>query len=151
MKIIKPKAISTQEKLTVDMCGGLFLRQNDGCFRKTFPSQTLSTAITEGLVFPFHRYPALRANRKSGGAAGPTETANLSHRHRLAKRHLPPNRRRNQQVIGCLTKTGAEFFKSENRWSGFASGNIAKVSGAEFALLRGSLIAKFAGITQFQN
>ena len=50
-----------------------------------------------------------------------------------------------QQVIGRQVKTNAEFFQGQDRWGGFAPGNIAKVSGTEIAPLGGSFIAELAG------
>ena len=74
------------------------------------------------------------------------KTADMGYRHGLAEGHLPPDRRRDQQVIGCQVKTNAEFFQGQDRWGGFTPGDVAKISGTEIASLRSGFIAKFAGV-----
>lgn len=59
------------------------------------------------------------------------KTADLHHRNGIAEGHLPPNGRGNQQVIGRQIKPNSEFFQGRDRWGGFASGNIAKISGTK--------------------
>ena len=130
---------------------GSFFRQEDGCVGKAFPAQALSAAVAERLVFPFHRYPAMRAEGKTSYAIRPTETANLRHRHGFTKGHFPPNSRRNQQIVWSKVKANTELFKSENRWRSFASGDVAKVSGAEFTSFGSSLVAELAGIAQSED
>ena len=66
---------------------------------KVLPFETLPTAVTEGLVFPFHRYSTLRADRKTGNAVRAAETTELCYRHRLPKGQFLPDRGRDQQVI----------------------------------------------------
>ena len=74
------------------------------------------------------------------------KAADLHHRHGLAEGHLPPNYRRNQQVIGRQIKTNTELFQCQDRWGGFASGNAAEVSGAEVASFGGGFITELASI-----
>ena len=130
---------------------GSFFRQEDGCVGKDFSGQELPAAVAERQVFPFQRYPALRADRKTSYATGPTETANLCHRHGFTKGHFPPNSRRDQQIVWSKVKSNTELFKSENGWRSFASGNVAKVSGAEFTAFGGGLVAELAGIAQSED
>ena len=61
------------------------------------------------------------------------------------------SRRRKEQVIGSQFKSNAEFLKGGNRGSRLPSGNAAKVSGAELAKFRCSLITELAGITETEN
>ena len=79
------------------------------------------------------------------------KTADMGYRHVLAEGHLPPDRRRDQQVIGRQVKTNAEFFQGRDRWCGFASGNVAKISGTEVTSFRGGFITELAGITQSED
>ena len=127
--------------------GVLFLRQQNGCFREVFPIQALPTAVTVRLVFPFHSLSTLGADWEASKAMKEVKAADLRHWHGFAERHFPPNCRGNQQVIWCQIKTNAEFFQCQDRWGGFASGNVAKVPRTEVTSFRGSFIAKLASIT----
>ena len=125
----------------------LLLRQDDSCFRESFPIQALPAAVTVRLVFPFHSLSTLRADRETGKALEKVKTAGLRHRHRITEGHLLPNYRGDQQVIRRQVKANAEFFQGQDRWGGFAPGNIAEVSGTEVTSLRGGFVAEFASIT----
>ena len=107
------------------------MRQDNRCFGENIPIKALPTAVAVGLVFPFHSASALRADRDTGKTLEEVETADLHHRHGLAEGHLPPNGRGDQQVIGRQIKSNTEFFQGWYCWCGFASGNVAKISGTE--------------------
>ena len=51
----------------------------------------------------------------------------------------------------CVTRKTDALFQCQDRWGGFASGNIAKISGTEVTLLGGGFIAELADITQFED
>ena len=129
----------------------LLLRQDNSCFGEGIPIQALPAVVAVGLVFPFHSPSALRADTETSKVMKEVKAADLHHRHGLAEGHLPPDRRRDQQVIGRQVKTNAEFFQGQDRWGGFASGNIAKISGTEVTLLGGGFITELAGITQSED
>ena len=129
-----PKAASGQSALAgwEDMKPWMsFLRQDNRCFGEGAPIQALPAAVAVGLVFPFHSFSTLRADRKTSQAMKEVKAADLRYRHGLAEGHLPPNCRGHQQIIGRQIKPNAEFFQGRDRWCGFASGNIAKISGTE--------------------
>ena len=97
----------------------LFLRQDNSCFGEGIPIQALPAAVAVMLVFPFEGFLALRTDWETGKAVGGVKAADLSHRHWLAEGHFPPDRRRDQQVIGRQIKTEAEVFQGQDRWGGF--------------------------------
>ena len=129
----------------------LFLRQDHRCFGEGTPIQALPAAVAVRLVFPFESSPALGADWETSQAVKEVKVADLHHRNGLAEGHLPPNCRGHQQVIGHQIKPNAEFFQCRDRWGGFASGNIAKISGTEVTLLGGGFITELAGITQSED
>ena len=129
----------------------LFLRQDHRCFGEGTPIQALPAAVTVRLVFLFESSPTLGADWETSQAVKEVKVADLHHRNGLAEGHLPPNCRGHQQVIGHQIKPNAEFFQCRDRWGGFASGNIAKISGTEVTLLGGGFITELAGITQSED
>ena len=122
----------------------LLLRQDNSCFGEGIPIQALPAVVAVRLVFPFHSPSALRADTETSKVIKEVKAADLHHRHGLAEGHLPPNGRGEQQVIGRQVKPDTEFFQGQDRWGGFASGNIAKISGTEGTSFRGGFIAELA-------
>lgn len=63
--------------------------QDHLCFAIVSPSKTLSAAVTVRLVFTFHGYPALWANRESCEPMKTVITSNMRYGHWFAEIRLP--------------------------------------------------------------
>lgn len=109
--------------------------------------------VAVDLVLPLQGCITPRTDGEAGvpAGAGLLEATDLGDVHRLLKVHLLHNVGGDEQIVGRQVKAHADLFQSQNGGSGLAPNDAAKIPGTDMALLGGSFVAEFAGLTDVKE